>query len=239
MAKNNVSYHCTPTTIAKPIKYSGMKNIRLRGVLYLHRITDNRMAGTPLRNLELFQKICGPRWFNRVLLVTTKWDEVENTEIGELREQELKSDFWKAMIDRGSQTIRHYNDRDSAWKILKLILEVSEVSGLGEEKVAQQKQAIRLQKETADKGKTLPKTDAGHKLYSQINELDRKRKGFIEKLDKQMAEANVDQEYRRILQDQRNQLQQESDVAAGDLGSLKLPTAQRFIKSFKAKWLDW
>lgn len=213
-----------------------MRNIRLHGVLYLHRITDNRMAGTPLRNLELFQKICGPRWFSRVLLVTTKWDEVESTETGELREQELRSDFWKAMIDRGSQTIRHYNDRDSAWRILKVILEVSEVSGLREEKTSPQKQVIKLQKETADKGKTLPKTDVGYQLYSQINELERKRKGFIEKLDKQMAGANVDQEYKRILQDQRNQLQQESDIAAGDIGSLKLPIAQRFMKSFRAKW---
>jgi len=66
--------------------------------------------------------------------------------------------------------------------------------------------------------------------------LERKRKGFIEKLDKQMAGANVDQEYKRILQDQRNQLQQESDIAAGDIGSLKLPITQRFMKSFKAKW---
>ncbi|KAJ3574180.1 hypothetical protein NP233_g1925 [Leucocoprinus birnbaumii] len=85
--------------ISKWLEKTGVRNIRLRGVLYLHRITDNRMAGTPLKNLEIFEKICGPKWFSRVVLVTTMWDELgsENTEMGDAREDELKNDFWKGM----------------------------------------------------------------------------------------------------------------------------------------------
>jgi len=35
------------------------KRIKLAGIIYLHRITDNRMAGTPHRNLRMFGQLCG------------------------------------------------------------------------------------------------------------------------------------------------------------------------------------
>ena len=49
----------------------------LSGILYLHRITDNRMAGTPLKNLQVFQKLCGRDALGKVYLTTTMWDEAE------------------------------------------------------------------------------------------------------------------------------------------------------------------
>ncbi|KAF5359868.1 hypothetical protein D9756_003459 [Leucocoprinus leucothites] len=216
--------------IAKWLEQTGLRNIHLRGVLYLHRITDNRMAGTPLRSLELFEKICGPKWFSRVVLVTTMWDDLPNEQIGELREAELKSSFWKGMIDRGSRTIRHNNHSDSAWRILKLLLEMSEGSELPEIKPAQMKLKPQLQKETADKGKALPKTDAGYELYSQIGEMERRRRRVIETLDKQLVRPDPGSEVKRILQDQRAQLQQESAAAAGELDALKLAAPQRLVK---------
>jgi len=33
--------------------------VRLAGIIYLHRITDMRMAGSSLRNLTMFKKLCG------------------------------------------------------------------------------------------------------------------------------------------------------------------------------------
>lgn len=33
--------------------------IRLSGVIYLHRITDPRMSGSAMKNLELFKLLCG------------------------------------------------------------------------------------------------------------------------------------------------------------------------------------
>lgn len=33
--------------------------IRLTGILYLHRITDNRLGGCAMKNLKMFKKMCG------------------------------------------------------------------------------------------------------------------------------------------------------------------------------------
>ncbi|KAF9036858.1 hypothetical protein BJ165DRAFT_1506484 [Panaeolus papilionaceus] len=50
------------------------KNTLLAGVLYFHRITDNRMSGTANRNIRMFGKLCGSKAAEKVVLVTTMWD---------------------------------------------------------------------------------------------------------------------------------------------------------------------
>jgi hypothetical protein len=197
------------------------------------------MAGTPLRNLELFEKICGPKWFHRVVLVTTMWDdlwdpETEQCPEGDRRERELRETFWAAMISRGSQILRYKNSHESAWSILKSVRD-----DLGkhkeEPKHVDQKLKPRLQRETADKGRALPKTDAGHELYEQLNERERQRRAFIRTLDKQINRIDADDEVGDILRNERDQLKQESEAAEKDLGLLKVGASQRFLKSWGMK----
>src|SRR4051794_37978067 len=49
---------------------------RLAGVIYLHRITDPRMGGSALKNLEMFQKLCGTGSLPSVILTTTMWGDL-------------------------------------------------------------------------------------------------------------------------------------------------------------------
>jgi len=57
----------------------------------MDRISDNQMAGTPLKNLHMFE-VCNRNYFQNVILVTM-WDEVnEKTEVA--REAELESKYW-------------------------------------------------------------------------------------------------------------------------------------------------
>ena len=70
----------------------------LSGLLYFHRISDNRMAGTPLKNLRMFEELCGKNAFHSVILTTTMWDEVDG-ETGEERERELKEKYcWSVIL---------------------------------------------------------------------------------------------------------------------------------------------
>ncbi|KAJ3557898.1 hypothetical protein NP233_g11625 [Leucocoprinus birnbaumii] len=48
---------------------------RISGILYLHRITDARFAFSSGRVLEIFTRLCGENFFNRVFLTTTMWPE--------------------------------------------------------------------------------------------------------------------------------------------------------------------
>ncbi|KAI5987410.1 hypothetical protein F5J12DRAFT_728429 [Pisolithus orientalis] len=96
------------------------KNIKLSGVLYLHRISDNRVSGTPLRNYNMFRELCGKENFKNVVLVTTMWDEVTE-EVGSARENELQSDFWRSMINLGSTIHRFDGTTESAWEIISCL----------------------------------------------------------------------------------------------------------------------
>ncbi|KAF8557899.1 kinase-like protein [Imleria badia] len=100
------------------LKETYRNNVKLAGLLYLHRISDMRFAGTPLRNLAVFKDLCGDGNLKNIVLVTTMWDEVEDQAVGSQREDELLSDFWKVMIRQGSRSCRFEGTRDSAWEII-------------------------------------------------------------------------------------------------------------------------
>ncbi|KAF5359590.1 hypothetical protein D9756_003428 [Leucocoprinus leucothites] len=210
--------------ISEWIKQVGHQNILLDGILYLHRISDNRMAGTPLRNLDVFEKLCGPQAFSRVVMVTTMWDEVEE-DMGMRRENELISSFWRPMMSRGSETVRYLNTADSAWGILGRFLEGPR----------ERLKAIQLQKETVKQQKTLSKTDAGQELYNKLDELDKKRRALIRSLEKQMKRSGTNEEMVAILRQQHDELERQRKEAIGELQELKVSVPQRFMKSFAMK----
>src|SRR6266540_6334994 len=93
----------SPRWLYSPIlRYN--RHIRLTGLLYFHRISDNRMAGTPLNNFRAFEKLFEDD-FNGIILTTTMWDEVDE-DLGAEREKELTDVYWKSMIERGSSVKR-------------------------------------------------------------------------------------------------------------------------------------
>lgn len=75
--------------------------IPLKGIIYLHRITDPKMQGSALRNFQMFQKICGENALGNVILLTTMWDKLKEEMEGLDRDQELREDFWSMMEERG------------------------------------------------------------------------------------------------------------------------------------------
>ncbi|KAF9447339.1 hypothetical protein P691DRAFT_706948, partial [Macrolepiota fuliginosa MF-IS2] len=95
------------------------ENVLLHGILYFHGISDNRVENTSLRDLAMFEKLCGPQWLERVVMVTTMWDELQDEEVGRRREEELESTFWKGILSQGSTTARYKNSKESAWHILE------------------------------------------------------------------------------------------------------------------------
>lgn len=74
--------------------------ISLKGVIYLHRITDIRYAGSSVKTLEIFKKICGEMALKNVILVSTRWNEIDEA-TGAVREQQLRDDFWAYMLGHG------------------------------------------------------------------------------------------------------------------------------------------
>ena len=71
----------------------------------MHRISDNRIGGVSLRNFKMFKKKCGIKAAKNVAFVTTMWGEVR-ADRGEAREEELKSLYFKPILDQGAQLLR-------------------------------------------------------------------------------------------------------------------------------------
>ncbi|KAH8726765.1 P-loop containing nucleoside triphosphate hydrolase protein, partial [Phaeosphaeriaceae sp. PMI808] len=78
----------------------------LSGIIYLHPLHYNGTQAPAKRNLSMFRKLCGPDCFGHIVLATTKWD-AEKPGQGELRELELRRQFWGHMLENGSLMWRH------------------------------------------------------------------------------------------------------------------------------------
>lgn len=97
------------------------RDIKLAGLLYLHRITDNRVTHTLLNQLPLLRRLCGPDAYSIIRFVTTGWDLLRDKRKGEIVEQEFRSSFYvKSFLESGSQMRRfHWQDTcSSAWEII-------------------------------------------------------------------------------------------------------------------------
>jgi hypothetical protein len=81
------------------------------------------MGGVAVRNLKLFQSLCGPDPLKSVVIVTNMWGLLHDQMIGDRREQELKADpdFFGPMLKQGARFERHYDTKESAQRILSLL----------------------------------------------------------------------------------------------------------------------
>ncbi|KAI6017899.1 hypothetical protein EDC04DRAFT_474657 [Pisolithus marmoratus] len=184
----------------------------LSGILYFHRISDNRMAGTPLKNLRVFQKLCGSKAMSQVVLVTTMWDEVEE-EVGNERLEELKGNYWRFMIVQGSSTYCYRNTVESSRQLLSQLVEGK-------------RREVRLQKEIADKNLELRETDAGRELYSRLDQLAEKRAEILARIAAQ-KHLTGDQATADDLRKQYDSLKAELDQTLQQMEALRLTSMQR------------
>ena len=189
----------------------------LSGIIYLHRITDNRMAGTPLKNLRVFRKLCGQDALDKVYLTTTMWDEVDPN-IGERRLEELKTDYWKSMIMQGAQVARCRNDDDSPNKVIQHIL-VQEAA----------REAVLLREGMADLKKELKETAAGQELYSQLEKLSEKQLMLLQRIGEERKAAS-DPSVLAELQEEYNDLRVQIDNRLRQMQELKLSRLKSILR---------
>ena len=88
--------------------------IPLKGIIYMHRITDNKMQGTAQRYFEMFKRLCGDHNMANVVLLTTMWNQLRDEGVGLRRDQELREQFWSVMESKGSYIRRFDGSRAMA-----------------------------------------------------------------------------------------------------------------------------
>ena len=175
--------------VASCLQLTYHHQVKLRGIIYMHRIIDPRITHGGMRNLRMFQKLCGPEPMANVFLVTSFWGKVTPQE-GDDREEELRTtpEFWGDMIEEGAQMARFENTQESAFALVEALSKKGRVT-------------LQIQREMCLEGTALAQTEAGQQVNEELIELEKKHEKELQNLRSEIQE----------MQDQTNQKLNESD----------------------------
>jgi len=200
-------------SIVRPLYELQKRNQPVLGVIYLHKITSPRLAGTALRTLKILQQFCGKENYNRIVFVTTMWQDAKFTTHGEQaayqRHEELEREFWHDMFAGTGRALCHVrDDQDSAGEILdRFFAEFSKLNKSDRER------PLQVFDEMINKGKPVEQTSA----YLCAHEEQR-----LLRQQKEQQLANLQGQRRRLLLLQQSEKRAETNddldgMAYGDL----------------------
>jgi len=224
--------------IADWLKESYRHKKKISGILYFHRITDNRMGGSPLRNLRMFGNLCGDgEALRNVILTTTMWANLKDKNIGIQRESELLAKWWKPMVERGSVHKRfdvavdaHSRGSSQAWS--DAYQRAWEVIDVLVSRHAQE--VVLLQEEMVDLKKRLSETAAGVTLYNSLQKLLADQKETI-RLLKEQVEGQNDPRLLADLDKQYAQIDEQLQKTFEQVEQLKISFGRRILLFFFPK----
>jgi hypothetical protein len=170
------------------------EQVQLSGIIYLHRITDNRLSGSALKNLSMFKKLCGPSFYSQVVLATTMWGKLQDREEGTKRESQLieQRDWWGHMHKKGSKVFQYEDTPESALQIVDYLLSLGKHTTLA------------IQKELVDEGKDLQETSAGQEAERELLKARRKFADEKRRLEEEarLALQAKDTELHQVLREE-------------------------------------
>ncbi|KAF7542239.1 hypothetical protein G7Z17_g11758 [Cylindrodendrum hubeiense] len=209
------------TDIATWLTKSYTQNVKLNGIIYLHRITDPRMQGSAKKNLFMFKKLCGTSVLENVALISTMWEAVAQAD-GERREKELinTAEFWGVLIKHGAKVDRHQNIRGSAIRLLKHFVKNKQMT-------------MSIQKEMVSENKDLDQTQAGIELESEYRKEKEKFTRELEETRRMMKEALVarDQESAEMLRQYEADMCRKVEKVAQDREQLQISMEKMHAKA--------
>ncbi|PVF99676.1 hypothetical protein CPB86DRAFT_283656 [Serendipita vermifera] len=147
----------------------------LDGILFFQNISNTRMTNIAVRNLRIFESLCGDDPLESVVVVTNFWGEVSDPKKGTEREQELikDPDFFGQILRGGATLKRHLGTEESSQKILSELLVQNE---------SRRKFAIlAIQTEMVDENLRLDETTAAAELIRDFDTMIQHLKRRVEK----------------------------------------------------------
>ena len=176
------------------------KGSKLAGIIYIHRISDERFSGISVRNFKMFRKLCGESTLKNVVLVTNMWGKVEQ-DVGEAREQELADEYFKPALDKNAQLARHHNTTQSSHDIIRLIMKNNPTP-------------LLIQRELVDEGKNIKDTAAGEAVDEALSMLIRRHEAEMRALRAEMRQAlaEKDEETRKELEEENRKVKEQLDM---------------------------
>ena len=169
---------------------------KLSGIIYIHRISDERFTGVSVRNFRMFRQLCGDSTLKNVILVTNMWGKVKQG-VGEARERELVDTYFKAALDKGAQLVRHHDTTQSSHDIIRRIIK-------------NDPSAFQIQRELVDEGKGIGDTAAGVAIGAEFDRVIKRYEAEVKTLREELRRAlrNRDEETRMELEEATGELEE-------------------------------
>ncbi|KAI0886792.1 P-loop containing nucleoside triphosphate hydrolase protein [Annulohypoxylon maeteangense] len=168
--------------------------LNLAGVVYLHRITDNRVSGSSVKNIDILRKLCGIHAFPRVVLTSSMWDSIDQDAIllqkAFCNEDQLKNteNFWGSLVDGGSHVMRWTGDKESALGAISHLINLHDLHG---------SIVLKIQQELVDDGINLNDTEVGRAVQDV----------FVQALAKHQDDLrDITSQFRQTLRDGNNKM---------------------------------
>ena len=198
-------------------RYPNGITLRIAGIIYVHRITDNRMTGSAHRNLQMFGRLCGDIPLPRTCLVTTMWDLVKDQAVAEQREAQLTGDFWRVLIKGGATAHKFSNTPTSAWSIVGELLSLEKV---GDD--------LLLQEELVKQEKRLNETEAGKAIYNRLQKLLSEQRRTLKELAEEARQQN-DSALAKSLQEECDKIDAQLHKTFEQMREMKIPLSRRIL----------
>ncbi|KAG0125528.1 P-loop containing nucleoside triphosphate hydrolase protein [Tuber indicum] len=181
----------------------------LSGIIYLHPITHARMEGSALKNLRMFQSLCGQIFLKNVFLTTTQWSNVDQAE-GGVRENSLQNpDFWGGLVDKGATLQRFHGTRESGLELIRKLM-------------PNERKSLDIQVQIVDQGLSLLETEAGKYINRELIAQEKKHKEEMESLKRDFEEAvkERDNEMKGIIAAEQEKARKNLEKVAAEKISL-------------------
>lgn len=187
------------------------RDIQLSGIIYLHRITDNRLRGTAHQGLRALKAMCGDQSLHGVVFATTMWDKVAPDLVSEAfqRHEELQTRIYNEMGETGS-------------RIVALTAGASDAIELVEEIIRRKSRlTLAFQRQLVDEDRRLHETDVGKVLSARPNDwlaarqsaIDRAQQAILEDLQtRKDSVADRNGAMRDVLTDLANNLESSAQM---------------------------
>ena len=157
----------------------------------------------------MFRNLCGEGGFKNVVVLTTFWDKVTNEE-GRQREQQLKSQYFKELVQGGARFMQHDRSLLSAQEVLMHVLTLVPTN-------------VRIQEEIRVDGKNLGDTAAGSIHRMEVEALITKHRKELDELKAEMDEVkNTNAALARELKEEQDEMQQKLKVWESERNELKM-----------------
>ncbi|KAH4153843.1 hypothetical protein HBI75_207140 [Parastagonospora nodorum] len=178
----------TLKTCASYLSASYANGVRLGGIVYLHRISDNRLGRNSLRSLQMFRKLSGPRSWPNTVIGTTMWSTSEYSQ-GVAREKELSNDpnYFGKMLAGGAGLFRiaeHGTGLDeqkrSSLRVIARLLKRTQIWS---------KIELRIQRELVTDGRMLDDTAAGKEALGTLYDVRLELRTQLESTRRDIKEA--------------------------------------------------